>query len=399
MLFEKFVHETKSWWTEYLTKINQAQKDGNLLNDSMTVLYPTILVATKFEKHYMAELIGASLGFTGLSVKIHKEKSIYRYLNQFDDKNSSSVIHLDAALTNLRFLTISTPAQIDSLKNRFPQIDLNESILRPIYEPDCALSFGDNFISTGIENSTLINQRKNLFRTKNILSMYIFAKRTTKSQVIGLYNNTIKDNEVKGIHTVSNGNIVKTVVSQFQNMYLQPGLRETTIGDFIKTHPEIIKLAFNARRFEYEPSLEWHEHDGTCQDKYINPDLMIENESGQWDIYDLKTALLDRARITKDERKRRRFIDYVDEGIAQLANYREYFKYKKNQDHAREKFKMHVSEPKLVLVVGSWDNFDSDEVNQASRQLDKSIDFIDYDTFSQLILNGANRLLETPSAP
>ncbi len=398
MLFEKFVHETKSWWTEYLTTINNAQKEGNLLNDGMTVLYPTILVFTKFENYYMAELVGASSDFNGLSVKLHKEKSIHRYLNQFDDKNSSSVIHFDAAFTNLRFLTISTGEQIDSLKKRFPQIDLNGSILCPIYEPDCTLSFGDNFISTGIENSILINKRKNLTRIKNILSMYIFAKRATKSQVINLYNNTIKDNEVKGIHTVDNGDIVKTVVSQFQNMYLQPGLRETTIGDFIKTHPEIIKLAFNARRFEYEPSLEWHEHDGTCQDKYINPDLMIENQNGQWDIYDLKTALLNRARITKDGRNRRRFIDYVDEGVAQLANYREYFKYKKNQDHAREKFGIHVSHPKLVLVVGSWENFDPDEVSQASRPLDKSIEFIDYDTFAQLILGGANRLLKTPSA-
>ena len=213
-----------------------------------------------------------------------------------------------------------------------------------------------------------------------------------------LFNNTIKDNEVKGIHVIESSEIVKATVSQFQSMYLQPGLRETTIGDFIKTHPEVIKLAFNAKQFEYEPSLKWLEHDGTCQDSYINPDLIIENQNGHWDIYDLKTALLDKPRITKDDRKRRRFIDYVSEGVAQLANYREYFNYEENKSYALDKYGIKVSNPKLVLVVGNWDNFDPEEVAQASRFLDKNIEFIDYDTFTQLILSGAKSLATSPAA-
>lgn len=392
MIFEKFIQTTQDWWHSYFKQIQEAEKRGNLSNDSMTILYPTMLIITKFSGHYTAELIGASREYRGLIVKQHREKSIHRYLNQFDEKDTSSLIHLDAKLNSLRFLTISTNVQLDSLLQRHPQVDLYKSTLMATFDPDCAISFGANFESACIENSTIVNSRGNLYRVKNILALYIFAKNTSRGHVEELFNSTIKDNEVKGVHTIEDSEVIKTITSQLQNMYLQPGLRETTIGEFIKNHPEVVKLAFNTKHFEYEPSLEWLEHDGTCQDSYINPDLIIENDTGHWDIYDLKTALLDKQRITKDSRKRRRFIDYVSEGISQLANYREYFNYEKNRSHALDKYGIKVCNPKLVLVVGNWDNFDPEEVSQASRSLDKSIEIIDYDTLTQLILSGAKRL-------
>lgn len=317
MLFEKFIVSTKSWWHNYFETIQKAQRNGHLSTNGMIVLYPTMMIFTRFPDHYMIELVGASENYKGLTIKQHKEKSIHRYLNQFDDKNGTSVFHLNGELNGFRFLTISTHTQIESLQQRFPQIDIYKSALSSLHDADCALSFGDDFQSASIENSTIVNKRGNLYRVKNILAMYIFTKKMTKGQAEYLYNDTTKDKAIKGIHTVKSSEIIKTTISQFQNIYFQPGLRETTIGDFIKTHPEVIKLAFNAKRFEYEPSLKWHEHDGTCDDHYINPDLMIEDQTGEWHIYDLKTALLDKSRVTKDDRKRRRFIDYVSEGIAQ----------------------------------------------------------------------------------
>ena len=79
-------------------------------------------------------------------------------------------------------------------------------------------------------------------------------------------------------------------------------------------------------------------------------------------------------------RKRRRFIDYVEEGVAQLANYEEYFTYPKNAEDAKEKYSVEVNKPKLVLVVGSWENSSQEEVTQALRRY-PSVEIIDYDTF------------------
>jgi hypothetical protein len=168
-------------------------------------------------------------------------------------------------------------------------------------------------------------------------------------------------------------------------MYLFPGLRETTIGEFIKLHPEVVKEAFKTTHFEYEPYLKWIEHDGTCQDDAINPDLLTKRDDGFFDIYDLKTAALERTNVTKGGRRRRRFIDYVEEGVAQLANYREYFEYPGNAEYAKSKYAIQIKDPKLVLVVGSWENSDINEVNQACRKY-KGIEVIDYDTFCHLFI-------------
>ena len=136
----------------------------------------------------------------------------------------------------------------------------------------------------------------------------------------------------------------------------------------------------------YEPYLTWEEHDGTCEDVAINPDLLVRRDDGFFDIYDFKTALLDKSKITKASRSRRRFIDYVGEGISQLANYREYFSYPKNAALAKEKYGVEVKEPKLVLVVGSWENVDPVEVEQACRQYGDLVQVIDYDTICQMFI-------------
>ena len=199
--------------------------------------------------------------------------------------------------------------------------------------------------------------------------------------MVEFFKQGLGEKEVMGVHTVQGKSEEQLIVAgQLQSMYLFPGLHETTIGEFLKLHPEIIKSAFKTEHFEYEPYLEWLEHDGTCVDVAINSDLLVKRPDGNYDIYDLKTAALAKKNVTKGARKRRRFIDYVEEGVAQLVNYKEYFTYPKNAEYAKEKYSVEVNEPKLVLVVGSWENSSQEEVTQALRRY-PSIEIIDYDTF------------------
>jgi ABC-type antimicrobial peptide transport system permease subunit len=53
----------------------------------------------------------------------------------------------------------------------------------------------------------------------------------------------------------------------------------------------------------------------------------------------------------------------IEEGVAQLANYAEYFTYSQNAAHAKDKYGLSVENPKLVLVVGSWENSSPEEVD------------------------------------
>src|SRR5207248_10770483 len=95
--------------------------------------------------------------------------------------------------------------------------------------------------------------------------------------------------------------------------------------------------------------------------------------------------------ITKGTHKRRRFIDYVNEGIAQLNNYRDYFSYEMNRNHAFSKYKIKVQEPKLYLIVGSYDNVNDAEVREACRSHRDDLAIIDYDTLNSLFANGTNQ--------
>ncbi|SDR36997.1 protein of unknown function [Pseudomonas grimontii] len=385
MLFDKFAEKTKKNWTSYFTMVSTAQKEGRTDSNGKKILYPNILLLTQCKNHYIAELIGANEKFQPLTIKIHKEASILRYLGQFDDTTSNPIFYMNAACNIISQMCLSHPITFEATEKRFPHLALHGTKMIGTNAHGSTLAFGKDFTSCSIDNCTLLNHKENTYRCKSILSALIVKKSITNAELEELFNSVTKDKFISGVHTVSDTEQRLMIASQLQNLYLSPGLRETTIGEFLKLHPEIIKHAFNSDYFEYEPSLEWLEHDGTCTDTEINPDLLIKREDGYFDICDLKTAKLDKKKITKASRSRRRFIDYVAEGMAQLANYREYFKYPKNAGLAKKKYGIEVNNPRLILVVGSWDNLDADEVNQACRQY-TGIDVIDYDTLSQLYI-------------
>ncbi len=385
MLFDKFTEKTRDWWLKYLQMIEKHQLAGNLETEGGKILYPNILLLTRCPGYYVAELIGATEKFNGLTLKRHEEHSIYRYMSQFDDSQPDPLFEFNGIGTGLRFLSLAHDADYDATRIRFPHIDLYKSKINRVGGHGSTIAFGESFISCGIENCVLINRKENIFRCKSILAAYIVKSGITEAQLLDLFINTTRDNQVKGVHTVTDKDHRLIVGGQLQSMILCPNLRETTIGEFVKLHPEVIKSAFKTEHFEYEPYLEWLEHDGTCTDKAINPDLLIKRSDGYYDIYDLKTAALEKKSLTKATRSRRRFIDYVEEGISQLANYREYFTYQKNADFAKNKYGIEVKDPNLFLVVGSWENVQFDEVNQACRKYN-NVQIIDYDTMCQMFI-------------
>jgi hypothetical protein len=117
---------------------------------------------------------------------------------------------------------------------------------------------------------------------------------------------------------------------------------------------------------------------------------MVQRDDGFFDIYDLKTAAPNRKSITKGKRNRRRFIDYVEEGIAQLAHYEEYFRYDENCKFAFENYGIKVSNPNLYLVAGNLENANEQQLDEACRKL-KNIKVIDYDTLSGMFYKSVFR--------
>ena len=393
MLFGQFTKDVHDFWTRYLKTICEHQKNGQIQSTGL-LFYPNFLLAIDAGDFYFAELIGARRQFEGLTVRKHRDTSIYRFLSQFDDSEPDPLISLGAAQNGFRWLCMGHDFEINDLKARFPYLETYGAKLNRVGGHGSVFGFQDAFRSCFIENSALVNKSENLFRCKNILEMIVVRRNIKSPELKELLRSIVNGNDVKGVHTLPDERAeAVTIAGHLQNLYLSPGLRETTIGEFLKNYPEVIKQAFGASSFLYEPYLDWVEHDGTVQEVAINPDLIVKRHDGVTDIYDLKTAALERASITKGKRNRRRFIDYVSEGVAQLANYRNYFTFAKNREFALGKYGVEVADPGLVLVVGNWDNSKIQEIKEASLPLDH-ISVIDYDTLVQSFL-GADNLSKT----
>lgn len=401
MIYKRFLEITQKNWNDYFKMVEEKFSQGilkaTLMNgEKAKILYPNILLITRTKRHYLVELLGASDTFKGLKMKVHKETSIARYLNQFNTNESHPVFATakdDSRGISFRDLTVSHHVDFELLMKRFPFFKLLKTVIPSHPDASGALfSVGKNCRDIVFDNCFLVNRYINSVRVKHLLHLTIINKEMSALE----YNKwlegklQVKEN-LPGFHLCDSqfGRIL-TIASQFASTCLFYGLRETTIGEFLNQHHEIIQKAVGGRNIIYEPHLKWIEKSPENTDKAINPDLMIERGNGFYDIYDLKTALLNKTSLTKGKRSRRDFISYVRDGVSQLANYEEYFKSSKNCEYALNEYGIRVKAPNLVLVVGNFDNVNKTEIEEASRQLKDSITIIDYDSFLQLFLSRKN---------
>ena len=168
-------------------------------------------------------------------------------------------------------------------------------------------------------------------------------------------------------------------------------LHETSIGSFIDQHREILLSALEAQQLVSEPYLPWLVPSPDPDEVAINPDLFIQRSDGYWDIYDLKLALLNRKSLTTGSRNRRRFVYSVEDGIAQLAHYREFLAIPTHAALAQQKYGATFSNPRYVLVVGNYENVNEVEIADARRRF-PDLELIDYDSLLQLYLMHENAL-------
>jgi hypothetical protein len=172
----------------------------------------------------------------------------------------------------------------------------------------------------------------------------------------------------------------------FASTYLLHDLHETTIGEFLNQHEDILLSAFDARRLIHEPFLEWRDGTPGADEIAINPDFILERADGSHIIGDLKLPLLETANVTKGGKKRRRsFIAPVPDGLAQLAHYEEYFQSPENRAFAQAKYGIEVSDPRKLLVIGTQENVDPTEFEEAARST-PAFEIIDYDSILRLYL-------------
>jgi hypothetical protein len=368
---------------QWLVDRKQVASDG-------TLLFPTIMICTVTEKHLLVELSGASQRFSKLVLKERKQNSTTEYLGQFaDDGPIDPMFVLSASGGEFSRLCLSNDIDFEKAEKRFPALSSYKSRLIRTNSNSSLIDFGDGFKDHAFSDCIFLNRRAEIYRVKHVVDLFIVDRNMSASDLASRLSNRVygKPNPV-GTITVESGSEAENrlIATQLQSLYLSPHLHETTIGEFFNRHPEIIARAFNASRFIYEPHLLWFEAAEENPDTAINPDLFFQRSDGFYDILDFKTALLDRGSTTRGPRNRRMFIAAVNEGLAQLANYAEYFNFEKNRLLALSKYGIQIDRPNLYLIVGNFDNTAAVEVEEAMRPFGKNIIVLDYDTVVQLYL-------------
>ncbi|WP_185976278.1 Shedu anti-phage system protein SduA domain-containing protein [Mycolicibacterium sp. 018/SC-01/001] len=391
----------------YFEKVQSALSRGYIRSDAVDPVpsFPQSIVVTETPHHFAVELIGARTTPKRMRVVKRELAGVDEFLGQFEfSPESKPMINVVGNSSSFNSIAITTAAARSELERRFPGVlqlfPSQLSFMGDTFGTTIRVQPEANFFQ--LNDMLLANSLDRMVRIRHIRFALLVTRETTAE---------ILQTKLEEILTVANGSSIvgfallprgeAEVVhraAQFANLFLMNKLRETSIGTFIDQHREIILTALGASDLVSEPSLDWQVQPLDPEETAINPDLFIQREDAFWDVYDLKLALLDKKSVTTSSSRRRRFVYTIEDGIAQLAHYKEFLDNPQNARHAEEKYGVRFNEPRYTLIVGNYENIDSEKVRQAQLRLG-NFEIVDYDSLLQLYLIKSGVESESKDAP
>ena len=355
-------------------------------------LYPSHLLVIESDEHFIIEIIGYRSDFsTSLRVCMRRIKSTMDHFDQFATRDNKPALAIDTGYLTLEGIVLCRTDENEKLISRLPVLRGFGQRYR-LFRADgtgSLISFGTNVQACVLKECFFVNANNGTNRLKMVNYGIVLGKQTDSRSILDLLQREFPPMSCHGVIEPCNELAEAMLVTgQLQSLYLSPTVHETTIGSFLTEHPQIITATLGARNHIYEPHLVWVQRPPGVEASAINPDMFVSRDDGFWDIVDFKTAALDRMSLTRGGHNRRRFVDYVYEGIAQLANYANYFEYPENRRYAEEKYGIRISAPNLFLIAGSMENYDPSHVLEALRA-HTAVSIIDYDTIVQAYLAAA----------
>jgi len=160
--------------------------------------------------------------------------------------------------------------------------------------------------------------------------------------------------------------IARGNVLQPQNYYAydELGLLEDLINSdaqerefqkFFETYPKYLTALGDYKKLHSQLVL--HEEDGSR----LIPDFFLESYTSDFcDICDLKRSTHD---IVRNQHNRIRFKDSIQEAVAQLNHYRDWFEDPSNRSNFRTRYGLDAYRPKVVVIIGRRNSF-ADEIER-----------------------------------
>lgn len=389
MKIQKLVDIAIRHLTSYYRIINDAIASRRIcIKEGEKFFFPTIALFTVTPQHYILELIGYASSFENLKTCMRKINSTASYFDQFGSEDADPALNIENRYISFENITLCRKQDIEILEQRFPIISRQKQFF-DLYRPEgtgSLIRFGKNIGVITLDKFLFLNAQEQITRMKFVNRLHLIEKNIHSSEFKAFLDKSYNLEQVEfRTHTVGHNDEAFLEVGGLQSLFLSRSTHETTIGAYLSSHEEILLKAFSAKSVIYEPTLPWIEKPDSCEDKEINPDFLLQRAHGNFDILDLKTALLEKRKLTTGGFKRRRFISCVYEGIAQLANYLSYFEHERNREEAFKRLGVRVANPRGILVIGSYENYSTQLIEQALRSHPK-IEVVDYDTIGQLYI-------------
>ncbi|HBQ4000045.1 TPA: hypothetical protein ACPUI0_000785 [Klebsiella pneumoniae] len=354
--------------------------EGNKIDH---VYYPTTMLCVESDGEvFSVELLGLTKVREPLKIKKRDNISI-KELTLIDRKSNAKLPAFNVGsrtiFSNVMFCDKESSDLHDSQGNPFSKTFTTGFIIGGQMTHILAL---DSDSSSCLLSECMLNYvNKNVYRSRYIHLLMAFNAKLNEHDIASDINYFLNNSgPILGVHHFHSDEYLHWVkASYLMNLVLNDKIHETTIGDYLNDHSDIILNALGYRGIVYEPILEWIEKTQDNPDSCINPDALLQRVDGFYDICDFKKGLTKTKSLTKDDRRRRRFIDHVNEGLAQLDNYEEYFTFELNKKHALERYNVKVSSPSKILIIGNIANARQDEIEQSLRGRNNTL-VVDYDS-------------------
>lgn len=139
-------------------------------------------------------------------------------------------------------------------------------------------------------------------------------------------------------------------ISEFENLISKEKVEEKEIQVFLETNPKF--LSFGNKYIKFTATVLLRRKDKPD----LIPDFFLERATdGFCDILDIK---LPKKSLLTGIPQRRRFTAEVEDAIAQVSEYKEYFDDENNRQEVRRKYDLSVFKPEIIILIGQASNID-----------------------------------------
>ncbi len=394
MNFGEFCSTVKKLFEEFLQNINEKIRNGDI-KIKADYSFPSYLRIGESPQHWMAELTGATeivnynkygLEAPNVSEKYGNTSAFFNPGADIED-SMKPVINIKAA-KEIGFVNLCIATSYDHTAfKKFINLKTSSTMLIfPSAEVPITIQSGCKMIH--FYNVDLIRTENFKLFFKSIPTAIAVKKNITRNELEQLLNLIVKKLYKSSPPNIFGINIGYSYSSEkfardLLSLTNQP-VNETIIDGFIQKHLKFFTKGLGYQRGLSQTELKILEGDFGDK-KSLKPDYLMLRNDGFYDILDLKTSALKKKSITIGDTSRMRFNAYVNELISQLVGYERYFKLEKNYEWALKKYDIKIKNPKLIGIVGSFQNFDRSQVDLALEQYKDNIAILSYSDLINLL--------------